>query len=73
MSDFKYEIVKDIKVLSENKGYTKEVNLIKYGDKEPLLDIRKWDRNNDTMQKGITLNQEEAELLKEALNNFKWE
>ena len=67
MSDFKYEIVKKVATLSDNKGYTKEVNIIKYGDKEPMLDIRKWNRNDDTMQKGVALNKQEAEQLKEAL------
>lgn len=69
-NDFKYEITKQIKELSNKGGYTKEVNIIKYGDNEPLLDIRKWDRNNDKMQKGITLNHEEAEALKEALKDL---
>ena len=69
-SDFKYEITKQIKELSNKGGCTKEVNIIKYGDNEPLLDIRKWDRNNDKMQKGITLNHEEAEALKEALKDL---
>lgn len=68
MSEFKYDIVKQIKVISEKSGYTKEVNIIKYGDKEPMLDIRKWNRNNDTMQKGITITKEELEALKEAIN-----
>jgi hypothetical protein len=67
MSDFKYEIVKQVAILNESKGYTKEINLIKYGDKEPMLDIRKWNRNDDTMQKGIALSKEEAQKLKEAL------
>lgn len=67
MSDFKYEIVKQVAILNESKGYTKEINLIKYGDKEPMLDIRKWNRNDDTMQKGIALSKEEAHKLKEAL------
>ena len=69
-NDFKYEIVKEIKVLSDKGGYTIEINIIKYGDNEPLLDIRKWDRNADKMQKGITLNHEEAEALKEALKDL---
>ena len=67
MSDFKYEIVKRVATLSESKGYTKEINIIKYGDKEPMLDIRKWNRNDDTMQKGIALSKQEAQQLKEAL------
>lgn len=65
--DFKYEITKKVAVLSENNGYTKEVNYIKYRDKEPMLDIRKWNRNDNTMQKGIALNKAEAEALKQAL------
>lgn len=69
MADFNYNITKKLGVLSqtEDGGYTKEVNLISYNGAEPKLDIRKWDRRADRMQKGITLNQEETEALKNIL------
>ena len=37
------EIVETIAVLSENeKGYTKEINLVSWNGAEPKLDIRNW-------------------------------
>lgn len=70
--DAKCEIVKAVATLSDKKGYTKELNIIKWNDSEPTLDIRKWDRNNDIMQKGISLNSEEVAKLKEALTTLEF-
>jgi hypothetical protein len=67
--DFNYEIKKHIATLStsENSDYTTELNLISYNGASPKYDIRKWDRKSDRMLKGITLTDEEARQLKEAL------
>jgi hypothetical protein len=69
MSDFNYNITKKLGVLSqtESREYTKEVNLISYNGREPIVDIRRWDRKSDKMQKGITLNHEEVQALKDIL------
>lgn len=69
-NNFTYEIVKTLAILQDNKGYTKEVNLIKYGDMPVCLDIRKWNRNNNTMLKGITITAEELQELKKVLNEL---
>ena len=69
-SGFDYEIKEEIAVLSENNGFTVELNLISYRGATPKLDLRKWDRNKDKMQKGITLTTDEAIALKEALENY---
>ena len=43
MPDIKYKITKHIGVLSESaKGWTKELNLISWNDREPEYDIREW-------------------------------
>ena len=69
-NDFKYEIVQKIATLFDNgKGYTKEINLIKYNDSEPLYDIRKW--HNGEMQKGVTLTKEELQQLVEVCKDIK--
>ena len=70
MAEFKYEINEEVAVLSENGDFTCEVNIITYGTGRPKLDIRKWNRAEDKMQKGITLNKEEALALLEALNDL---
>ena len=41
MAEFKYEIVKELGVISESaKGWTKELNLVSWNDKPPKYDIR---------------------------------
>ena len=74
MPEFKYEINNKVAVLSESGNYTCEANVITYGENgKPKLDIRKWNRAEDRMQKGITLNKEEALALYEALKGFNFD
>ena len=71
MPEFKYEINDKVALLSENGDYTCEANVITYGDNgRPKLDIRKWNRAENRMQKGITLTKDEALTLFEALKEF---
>lgn len=65
-----YEIKDSIATLSDNSGYTIEVNIIEYKGCKEKLDIRKWNRNEDRMLKGISLNMNEAKELKNVLNNY---
>ena len=68
MTDFKYEIVKHIGVLSESgKGWTKELNVISWNGANPKYDIRDWAPDHEKMGKGITLTEEEAAKLRELL------
>ena len=71
MSDFSFEIVKKFGVLSRKQnGWTKEVNLVSYGERPPKLDIREWDPDHEKMSKGLTFTEEEAKLLKEILQDI---
>lgn len=69
---FNYKIVKHIAVLSESdqSGYDLEVNLISYNGRKPRVDIRRWDKIENRMLKGITLTDEELEALKITLANM---
>lgn len=70
MAEIKYEITENIGVLSENaKGWTKELNLVSWNDRDPKYDIREWSPEYDRMGKGITLTDEEVSKLKELLNS----
>lgn len=61
---FRFEIKKHIGILNKvGTGYPVEVNLISYRDTTPKIDIRKWDRNNNKMLKGIALSEDEAKAL----------
>lgn len=72
MSDFDWEIVKEIAVLSESrKGWRKEINLISWNGKEAKYDIREWSPNHEKMGKGVTLSEDEIDKLREILNTIK--
>ena len=59
-----------IAVLSESsKGWTKELNLISWNDRDPKYDIREWSPDHEKMGKGVTLSNEEAAILKKALDS----
>lgn len=66
MSEFTFEVVKKIKVLAAGAKKTKELNLVKWrSTMEPMYDIRKWEEGKPG--KGISLSEEEARALYEAL------
>ena len=70
MAEIKYEIVKELGVLSESsKGWTKELNLISWNDREPKYDIREWSQGREKMGKGVTISKEEVKILIELLKN----
>ncbi len=71
MAEFKYEITRELGVLSESKsGWTRELNLISWNGAEPKYDIRDWSPDHEKMGKGISLNAEEVEKLKSILEKF---
>lgn len=71
MSDIKYEITQSLGVLSENaKGWSKELNLISWNDREPKYDIREWSNGHEKMGKGVTLTAEEIKKLRDTLNKL---
>ena len=44
MAEIKYEIKEKFGILSESaKGWTKELNLVSWNDKEPKYELREWD------------------------------
>ena len=67
--DFRYDIVEEIGVLSENaKGWRKELNLISWSGATPKYDIREWAPEHEKMGKGVTLTKEELEALKKLIS-----
>lgn len=65
------EIVEPIAVLSENeKGYTKEINLVSWNGAEPKFDIRNWHPGRERTGKGIALTKDEARVLVKAMNEM---
>lgn len=71
MADFKYEIVNEIGVLSENtKGWRKELNLVSWNGADSKYDLRDWAPNHEKMGKGITLTEEELRELKDIIKDL---
>ncbi|HQO72703.1 MAG TPA: PC4/YdbC family ssDNA-binding protein [Sedimentibacter sp.] len=71
MAEIKYEITEELAVLSESsRGWTKELNMVSWNDREPKFDIREWAPNHERMGKGVTLNREEMKKIKDILNEI---
>ena len=70
MSEFKFEIEEKLLVLSENdKGWTKELNRVSFNGAPAKYDIRSWSPDHTKMGKGITLSNEEFQVLVDAFKN----
>lgn len=71
--NFKYEIQEHIGTICtwDNERYSLEVNLISYNDAPAKVDIRRWNRETDTMMKGITMTIQQAVNLGEILLGLK--
>ena len=72
MADFKYEIIKEITVLSSSPktGWNRELNFVSWNGNPPKLDIRDWSPDHGKMGKGITLSHEETAILLTVLNDL---
>lgn len=71
MADIKYEIKKEIGVISESsKGWKKELNIISWNGKEVKYDLRDWSPEHQKMGKGITFTLDELKQLKSLLNKI---
>ncbi len=64
MAELKYEITQEIAILSESsRGWTKELNLVSWNEREPKYDVREWAPDHTKMGKGVTLSEEEMQIL----------
>lgn len=69
--EFSYEIVEEIAVLSDNgRGWRKEFNLVSWNGRPPKFDLRDWSEDHEKMGKGITLTNEEFEILSNAIKSM---
>lgn len=67
MANIKYEITEKLGVLSERGDWTKEINMVSWNERPAKFDLRDWNHEEGRMGKGVTLNEEEAKILMEAL------
>ena len=71
MAELKYEVVEKIGLLSESpRGWTKELNLISWNEREPKYDLREWSPDGERMGKGITLTKEDLLALRRFLSKL---
>ena len=69
--EIKYEIKKEIGILSTNRsGWNREVNIVSWNEGVPKMDIRDWGPEHEKVGKGITLSSEEVAVLKEFLSDY---
>ena len=62
MAEITFEITKELGVISENaKGWTRELNLVSWNEREPKYDIRDWNADHTRMSKGISMTEEEMQ------------
>jgi len=71
MSEFKYEITEEIAVISTSeKGWSKELNLVSWNEREAKYDIRDWAPDRGKMSRGITLTADEVMKLRDILKDL---
>ena len=71
MADIKFEIEKELGIITESsKGWKEELNLISWNGKEAKYDIREWSPEHEKMGKGVTLTAEELKKLRDVLNEI---
>ncbi len=69
-SEVTFEIAEHIGVIATYPtGWKKELNLVAWNGGKPKFDIRDWDDTHEHMTRGITLHQDEAEKVRELLEN----
>jgi hypothetical protein len=71
MPDIKFEIIQKIGLLSESaSGWSKQLNLISWNEREPKYDLRDWSADGEKMGKGVTLSRYELLALRDLLDQM---
>jgi hypothetical protein len=71
MNEIQFEIVQRFGELSVSKsGWSKQLNLIRWNDREAKYDLRDWAPDGEKMGKGVTLTKDELIALRDLLNGL---
>ena len=65
--EFKSEVIEKVATLKEGNSYSKEVLRRIWGDNPITMDIRMVNKTNDFIGKGISLSDEECDMLVDVL------
>ena len=69
MADITFKITKELGVISETgKGWTRELNMVSWNDRDPKYDIRDWSPDHTRMSKGVSFTEDEMIKLVELFN-----
>lgn len=63
MSDFSYNIIRNITTISQRGSWALELNLISWAGRPATFDLRKWNEDHTKMSKGISLTRDEVKSL----------
>ncbi|MDO5156142.1 MAG: PC4/YdbC family ssDNA-binding protein [Eubacteriales bacterium] len=70
----KYEIAIHIADLcDENNGWKKELNVVQINEREPVYEIRSWNKDHTRMGDGVTLTPKEMRLLKRICESMEFD
>ena len=64
MAEITVNVIKKIGVISETpSGWQKQLNIVSWNGGEPKYDVRDWSPDGTKTSKGITFNEEEAQIM----------
>lgn len=63
--EFEFIIEKSLLILSEEDGWSKELNLVAWNGGKAKFDIRSWNFAHNRMKRGVTLKKEELKIILE--------
>lgn len=58
---------------NDNNGWKKELNVVQINNREPVYEIRTWNRDHTLMGDGVTLTPNEMRLLKQICQTMDFE
>jgi hypothetical protein len=71
VAEFAFQVLESFGTLSESEnGWTKELTIVSWNNREPKYDLRSWSPNKERMGRGITLSKDELIALKNLLNQL---
>ncbi|MBQ2867018.1 MAG: hypothetical protein II983_03060 [Firmicutes bacterium] len=68
--EISFQIMEHIGVLSETKGWKKELNIVSWNNGPARFEIREWDDFHDYMRKGLAFTKGELKELRDILNDM---
>lgn len=68
--EFKYDVLAEIGTVEEGSRQDTIVKIISWNGGDPKLDIRKWNKEDEKMGKGISISLENVQKLRDLLDQI---